>query len=469
MNISRLSQLTLRKSQNFFAKNISSIQLIVFYYLIMTAVALILFYLPFFRVPDQHIKFIDLFFLAISTVSVTGLTTIPLTDVFNHNGILLLEVLFQVGGLGIMMITTFFAIISKRKISLKQRQLIMTDMNQPKLSGIVRMIRITFTMILVIQFLAGLSFAVYFKLAHYYPDWYHSIFYGFYQAISAVTNSGFDVTGNSILPFANDPIFLLSIMFLIFIGGIGFPVLMDLREFIAYHFSKKTSHTLPYRFSLFTKIALLAFVILFFGGTLIIFLLEKDHLFIHMNFGKQVLNSAFYSMTTRNAGLQIHDLNQFQITTLIVFSFLMFIGCSPSSVGGGIRTTTVAIIGLYLFSFLKGESNVNIFGRRIDNDDVQKSITVFMLSMIMCFFCVLFLSATEDLPLISLIVEVSSAFGTTGLSLGITSDLTDVGKLIIALLMFIGRIGMLYTLLLFVPKETRDLNYKYPTEKIIIG
>jgi len=371
MNISRLSQLTLRKSQNFFAKNISSIQLIVFYYLIMTAVALILFYLPFFRVPDQHIKFIDLFFLAISTVSVTGLTTIPLTDVFNHNGILLLEVLFQVGGLGIMMITTFFAIISKRKISLKQRQLIMTDMNQPKLSGIVRMIRITFTMILVIQFLAGLSFAVYFKLAHYYPDWYHAIFYGFYQAISAVTNSGFDVTGNSILPFANDPIFLLSIMFLIFIGGIGFPVLMDLREFIAYHFSKKTSHTLPYRFSLFTKIALLAFVILFFGGTLIIFLLEKDHLFIHMNFGKQVLNSAFYSMTTRNAGLQIHDLNQFQITTLIVFSFLMFIGCSPSSVGGGIRTTTVAIIGLYLFSFLKGESNVNIFGRRIDNDDVQ--------------------------------------------------------------------------------------------------
>ena len=226
---------------------------------------------------------------------------------------------------------------------------------------------------------------------------------------------------------------------------------------------------LPFRFSLFTKLAVLAFIILFVGGTLLIFLLEKDHLFHDSSLSVKWINSMFYSMTTRNAGLQIHDLGNFQITTLIVFSLLMFIGCSPSSVGGGIRTTTVAIIGLYLYSFLKSEDNINIFGRRIDNDDVRKSVVVFMLSLGMCFFCIVFLSATENQPLIAIIVEVTSAFGTTGLSLGITGNLSVIGKITIAALMFIGLIGMLYPLMLFVPKETRDLGYEYPTEKIIIG
>ena len=148
---------------------------------------------------------------------------------------------------------------------------------------------------------------------------------------------------------------------------------------------------------------------------------------------------------------------------------LMFIGCSPSSVGGGVRTTTVMILGLYLYAFIKGEDNVNIFGRRVDEDDVKKSVVVFVLSLLMCFFSVMLLSATEKHSLIALIVEVASAFGTTGLSLGITGDLSGIGKLMISLLMFIGRIGMLYTLMIFIPKETRDSGYEYPSEKIIIG
>ena len=434
----------------------------------MTILSLFLFYLPVFREPGVHVPFIDMFFMAISTISVTGLTTFSINEVFNERGVVLLEILFQVGGLGIMMISTFFFIVSRRKISLKQRQLIMTDMNQPRLSGIVRMIRTTFTIILIFQAAGGTVFGLYFKLMGYYDKWFDAFFYGFYQSISAVTNSGFDVTGNSILPFAKDYLFLIGIMFLIFIGGIGFPAIMDFREWVVFQFSKK-KRQLPFRFTLFTKIAFLSFIILFFGGTVTIFFLEKDHLFKNMTAVAQWMNSMFYSMTTRNAGLQIHDLNEFQVTTLIVFSLLMFIGCSPSSVGGGIRTTTVAIIGLYLVSFLKGENHINIFGRRIDEEDVRKSVVVFMLSLLMCFACVIFLTATEDVSLIAIIVEVASAFGTTGLSLGITADLSTTGKLVIALLMFIGRIGMLYTLLLFIPKETRDLGYEYPKEKIIIG
>ncbi|HHZ7721147.1 TPA: TrkH family potassium uptake protein, partial [Enterococcus faecium] len=444
----------------------SSIQIIVFYYILMTVLSLVLFYMPIFREPDSHVSFVDMLFMAISTVSVTGLSTFDINSVFNDNGIILLEILFQVGGLGIMMISTAFVIFSKRRITLKQRQLIMTDMNQPRLSGIVRLIRITFAILIWFQLLFGTFFSIYFYYRGYFDRWRDAVFYGFYQAISAVTNSGFDVTGDSIKPFAHDYFFLILIMFLIFVGGIGFPVLMECREWLLY---KRSNAKLPFRFSLFTKLAVLAFVILFVSGTVLIYLLEKDHLFQDSNMSVKWINSMFYSITTRNAGLQIHDLGDFQITTLIIFSLLMFIGCSPSSVGGGIRTTTVAIIGLYLYSFLKSEDNINIFGRRIDQDDVRKSVVVFMLSLGMCFFCIVFLSATEEQTLISIIIEVTSAFGTTGLSLGITGDLSVVGKITIATLMFIGRIGMLYTLMLFVPKETRDLGYEYPSEKIIIG
>ncbi|KWZ22520.1 ATP synthase, partial [Enterococcus faecium] len=390
-----------RRGQKFAANHFSSIQIIVFYYILMTVLSLVLFYMPIFREPDSHVSFVDMLFMAISTVSVTGLSTFDINSVFNDNGIILLEILFQVGGLGIMMISTAFVIFSKRRITLKQRQLIMTDMNQPRLSGIVRLIRITFAILIWFQLLFGTFFSIYFYYRGYFDRWRDAVFYGFYQAISAVTNSGFDVTGDSIKPFAHDYFFLILIMFLIFVGGIGFPVLMECREWLLY---KRSNAKLPFRFSLFTKLAVLAFVILFVSGTVLIYLLEKDHLFQDSNMSVKWINSMFYSITTRNAGLQIHDLGDFQITTLIIFSLLMFIGCSPSSVGGGIRTTTVAIIGLYLYSFLKSEDNINIFGRRIDQDDVRKSVVVFMLSLGMCFFCIVFLSATEEQTLISIII-----------------------------------------------------------------
>ncbi|MEG0294113.1 TrkH family potassium uptake protein [Enterococcus sp.] len=469
MSLERNIRLFLRKNRLFIYQRVSSIQIIVSYYILMTIVALGLFYLPIFRQPGSEASFIDLLFMAVSTISVTGLSTFPINEVFNKNGVVLLSILFQIGGLGIMMISTFFFIVSNKRISLKQRQLIMTDMNQPRLSGIVNLIRTTFLILISFQVIGGIIFGIYFKTNGFYSRWSDALFNGFYQAISAVTNSGFDVTGHSILPYADSYAFLFAIMFLIFIGGIGFPVIMDFRSWFLQKCKKKTLHQLPFRFSLFTKISVLSFVILFICGTLAIFALEKNHMFQGSSFSETLVTSMFYSVTTRNAGLQIHDISEFQTTTLLIFSLLMFIGCSPSSVGGGVRTTTVMIIGLYLFSFLKSESRVNVFGRQIDNNDVQKAVIVFMLSLAMCFSSVIVLTATENFSLISIVVEVASAFGTTGMSLGITPEFSNFGKLVIGMLMFIGRIGMLYTLLLFVPKETRDLGYEYPTEKIIIG
>ncbi|MGX7200520.1 TrkH family potassium uptake protein [Enterococcus nangangensis] len=450
------------------ANQVSPIQWIVSYYLILTGIAMIMFTWPIFLQPGVKIGLIDLFFLATSSVSVTGLTTLPLYEVFNERGIILLQLFFQVGGFGIMMISTFFFVLMRRKISLRQRQLIMTDMNQPNLAGTVRLIRISFLILLAIQFGFGFIFTIYLKLQGYAASWGAALKSGFFHAISSLTNAGFDVSGESMIPFAHDYFFLSCVMLLIFIGGIGFPVILEVRDYLAYR-RKKIPHKLPYRFSLFTKIVWFSFWILFIAGTIIIYLIEKNHLFKDTNFFEGLFTSAFYSMSTRNAGMQINDLNVFQVITLIFFSALMFVGCSPSSVGGGVRTTTVAILALYLFSFIKSEDDVNIFGRRIPPDDIKKSVVVFNLSLLLCFLAVLFLSGTEDLPLVAIILEVASAFGTTGLSLGITGSLSVMGKIVIALLMLIGRIGMLYTLMLFVPKETQDLGYEYPSEKIIIG
>ncbi|MDR1568227.1 MAG: TrkH family potassium uptake protein [Streptococcaceae bacterium] len=462
--IFRFLKLTFRKH---ITSRLSSIQIIVIYYLFLTLLALFLFLLPVFRQPNSTVPLIDLIFLAISTVSVTGLSTIDIHTVFNQNGIILLEVLFQVGGFGIMMISTFFFILSKKKISLRQRQLIMTDMNQPKLSGVVRLIKRTLILLITIQILFGLAFGSYFYLHHDFKTISQSLFWGVFQSISAVTNSGFDVTGESLFPFAQHNGFLLWLILLMFIGSIGFPVLLEATDYVTHFFNKKR---LPYRFSLFTKIAITSFLVLFVLGAFVIYNFEANHLYQGMGAHEKVLNAMFYSMSTRNAGLQINPLTDFQPHTLLFMSVLMFIGASPSSVGGGIRTTTVAIVTLYLISFLKGEENVNLFGRRINTQDIQKSVVVLNLSIILCFLAVLILMTTQpNLSMISIVVEVCSAFGTTGLSLGITEQLDVIGKITIAMLMFIGRVGTLYILMLFVPKQTRDLGYEYPSEKIIIG
>ncbi|MCI0130685.1 MULTISPECIES: potassium transporter TrkG [unclassified Vagococcus] len=453
-------------STRYINQHLSSIQIIFLYYVLITTVAYFLLNLTFFHQDNANYSTFDMIFMAISTVSVTGLSTFNINEVFNQRGIILLEILFQIGGFGIMMVSTFFFILSKKKISLKRRQLIMTDMNSPKLSGSIRLIKNTMLTVLVIQLLFGLVFSTHFYFAEHHLDLVDSLFHGFYQSISAVTNSGFDVTGESVTPYKNDFFFLPILMLLIMIGGIGFPVLMEVKEWLFY---RRDNHKLPFRFSLFSRLAISIYIVLFIVGTILIYLLEKNHLFIDMSEQQKWLTSMFYSTTTRNAGLQLNNLNDFQTPTLLLFSMLMFIGCSPSSVGGGVRTTTVAILGLYMYSFIKGQENVTIFNRRIDRTDIKKAIVVFNLSVFMCFLSIMILTITENETMIALIVEVASAFGTTGLSLGITSSLSPIGKIVIAILMFVGRIGMLYTLMIFIPKEKHDRGYIYPTEKIIIG
>lgn len=445
----------------------SPVQIVVFYYLALIVVTSLLLCLPFFKQPGASVPFIDTIFMAVSTVSVTGLTTFPLEQVYNNNGIILLEILFQIGGFGITMLSTFIMVIAGRRIGLQQRRLIQTDMNQPHLSGNVRLVYSIFGIMLGIQAFFGVIFSIYLYVRNGFENLAASIFDGFYIAISALTNAGFDVTGKSIIPYSKDYVFLFLIMILIFIGGLGFPVIIEILAWIKMTWFKP-GHK-KFRFSLFTKLAGSFAIGFFFIGTVLIFLSEHNGYFAHKDFVERIMTAMFYSITTRNAGLQINQISDFNTTTLLIFSMLMFIGASPSSVGGGVRTTTIGILGLYLLSFIRGHKNVNIFNRRIHENDIQKSIVVVNLSILMCLIAVFILSITENHSLISLIVEVTSAFGTTGLSTGITSSLSIIGKMVIIVLMFVGRVGMLYMLIFFVSKKERDEKYRFPSEQIIIG
>lgn len=445
----------------------SPVQIVVFYYLALIVVTSILLCLPFFKQPGASVPFIDTIFMAVSTVSVTGLTTFPIEQIYNNNGIILLEILFQIGGFGITMLSTFIMVIAGRRIGLQQRRLIQTDMNQPHLSGNVRLVYSIFGIMLGIQAFFGVIFSIYLYIRDGFEHLAPSIFDGFYIAISALTNAGFDVTGKSIIPYSKDYVFLFLIMILIFIGGLGFPVIIEILAWIKVTWFKP-GHK-KFRFSLFTKLAGSFAIGFFFIGTILIFLSEHNGYFAHKAFIEKVMTAMFYSITTRNAGLQINQISDFNTTTLLIFSMLMFIGASPSSVGGGVRTTTIGILGLYLLSFIRGHKNVNIFNRRIHENDIQKSVVVVNLSIFMCLIAVFILSITENHSLISLIVEVTSAFGTTGLSTGITSSLSIIGKMVIIILMFVGRVGMLYMLIFFVSKKERDEKYRFPSEQIIIG
>ncbi|MBU5214457.1 TrkH family potassium uptake protein [Heyndrickxia oleronia] len=442
-------------------KKLTPFQLIVYYYFLTVSVSTLFLSLPLALKPGVRIPLIDTIFVAASAVSVTGLSTINISETFSTSGIVILMLILQVGGIGIMSITTFFWLLLGKKIGLKQRKLIMTDQNQMNLAGLVKMLKMILLLIILIELCGALILGTYFL--RYYPNWQEAYLHGLFSSISATTNAGFDLTGQSLIPFAQDYFVQFINMILITLGAIGFPVLMELKEFL---FRKKTA--VKFHFSLFTKITTSTYAILLVFGTITIFLIEKD-LFLK---GKEWYDAFFYttfqSNTTRSAGLVTMDINEFSTPTLLIMAGLMFIGASPSSVGGGIRTTTFAIIVLFFIHFAKGNRNIKIFKREIHEMDVLKALAVFVIASFICVVSVILLSISEDQSLLSLIFEVCSAFGTTGASLGITPDLTIFGKCLLIVLMFIGRVGLVSLMYLMGGRDQSN-NYHYPKERLIIG
>lgn len=442
--------------------SLSGVQIIVLFYIGTIILGGVLLWLPFFHEDGISITLVDAIFTAASAVSVTGLTVVNTAETFNVAGKLVLLLFIQFGGIGIMTLGTFIWVVMGRKIGLKDRQLIMIDQNRSDFSGLVLLMKKVLSLTLTIELIGALIFGTYFLKD--YTNWYEAYYYGTFHAISSFTNAGFDIFGDSLYRFSEDYFIQSITMILIIIGAIGFPVLLEVRHYIT---TKDRRH---FRFSLFTKLTTTTFLILFVVGGLLIFIFENNGAFAGMSWHEKLFYSLFNSITSRSAGFSTIDLSFFNIHTLFFISILMVIGASPSSVGGGIRTTTFAVLVLALITFARGKKELFVFKRRIDEGDILKSFVVFTAAAILLGTSIILLGIFDGnrFSLIQIIFEVSSAFGTTGLSMGITSDLSDPSKGIVTILMFIGRIGILSLLFLF-KEDKKPVKIHYPVEKIIIG
>lgn len=442
-------------------KNLTPWRAIVGYYFIAVILSVLLLSLPPVYQPGVRLSFIDTLFTAVSAVSVTGLTVVNISETFSLLGVFVFMFILQIGGIGVMSVGTFFWLLFRRKIGLKKRQLIMVDHNQMNLSGLVSLIKDIVRILLLIELLG--TFILGFYFLKYYPTFQEALLHGLFASVSATTNGGFTLTSNSMLFFADDYVVQLVVMILIILGAIGFPVLIEVKRFLFPEGRRK-----DFRFSLFTKLTAVTFFVLLAIGTLAILLLEWRNSFADSSWHQSLFYALFQSVSSRSGGLATMEINDFSQPVLLVLSVLMFIGASPSSAGGGIRTTTFALNILFLFHFIKGNKSVTVFKREIYEETLAKSMAVTLTALLLIFSAIVTLSVTENQPLLPIIFEICSAFGTTGLSMGITPELSTAGKIVIMLLMFIGRIG-LSSFLFMIGGKGDQVPYHYPKEHIIVG
>ncbi|WP_156290501.1 TrkH family potassium uptake protein [Oceanobacillus salinisoli] len=441
---------------------LSPVQILFIFYILAVTIATVLLSLPAAHKDGVDIPFIDILFTAVSAVSVTGLSTITVADTLNTTGIIILAIILQFGAVGVMAIGTLIWLLIGKKIGLKERRLIMTDQNQTSFQGMVRLIKQIIYVLLIIEMIGFLVLGTYFL--QYFQTAREAYLHGFFGTISAITNGGFDITGESLKPFSHDYFVQFINILLIIFGAIGFPVLIEVKEYI---FVKKDFRRTQ-RFSLFTKVTSLTFFILVVVGAIGIFLLDRNYFFSGKSWHESFFYSLFQSVTTRSGGLSTMDVNQLTEENHLFMSLLMFIGASPSSAGGGIRTTTFALVVIYIITYARGKNNIRIFNREIYEEDLAKAVTVTLMAGFILFISILSISRLEPFSFMEVLFEVTSAFGTVGLSLGITADLSTTSKVILMILMFIGRIGILTFLLIF-KSNTKNGNFHYPKEKIIIG
>ncbi|HEN4133305.1 TPA: TrkH family potassium uptake protein [Staphylococcus aureus] len=446
-----------------FLKRSSPQQGIVLYYIVAIVIAFLLLNLPYVHKPGVEVNPIDTLFVAVSGISVTGLSPISIVDTYSTFGQLIILVILNIGGIGVMAIGTMLWVVLGKHIGIRERQLIMLDNNKNTMSGTVKLIIDIVKSIFVIELVGAMLLAFYFYRDN--PDLKYAIMQGVFVSISATTNGGLDITGKSLIPYAHDYFVQAIVIFLIILGSIGFPVLLEVKAYIQ-------NRVTNFRFSLFTKITTSTYLFLFIVGVLAILLFEHNHAFKGLSWHQSLFYSLFQSATTRSAGLQTIDVTTLSDPTNIIMGILMFIGSSPSSVGGGIRTTTFAILILFLINFSNNDdkTSIKVYNREVHIMDIQRSFAVFTMATILTFLGMLIISATENgkLTFLQVFFEVMSAFGTCGLSLGVTSDISDISKVVLMVLMFIGRVGLISFIIMIAGRREPD-KFHYPKERIQIG
>lgn len=412
--------------------------------------------LPMATKSGESIGYLNALFTSSSAVCVTGLVVVNTGEFWSLFGQIVIIILIQMGGLGFMTMATIVALILGKKITLKERLIIKEQLNQSTMSGLVRLTRyvifLTFSVEAIGAVLLSTKFIPLYGRAK-------GIWFSIFHAISAFCNAGFDITGNSMVPFQNDLFINLVVSALIIIGGIGFTVIFDVSK--NRRFSKMSLHS---------KLVLTMTMILLFLGTIIFYLLEinNPNTLGNINGGGKVVASFFQSVVTRTAGFNSVDTSLISDTSAFLFIIFMFIGASPGSTGGGIKVTTFGSIILATISSVKGERDVVAFKKRISNDVVQKSLAIVAISITLIIIVSFILTVTEDAVFLELLFESTSAFGTVGLSRGVTPNLSSIGKMIIMLTMYIGRVGPLTMAFAFGQGKNKR-KYRYAEENIMVG
>jgi len=355
-----------------------------------------------------------------------------------------------------MTMSTMLAFLVGKKISLKQRLIMQESLNQFSIGGLVRLAKYILIFTAAIEMI-GATILFFCWQRTYSP--LQALGLAVFHSISAFCNAGFSLFSDSLIRYKGDLVINLTFIILIILGGIGFLVLLEL-------FQYGKNRTL----SLHTKLALRISFILILIGSIIVFFIESNNTSTMGNlaFSEKIFSSIFQSVTARTAGFNTIHIGSMQNATLFLMIVLMFIGASPSSTGGGVKTTTFGLLILYVWSSLKGKKEIQIFKRRISQDIIVKALTVITLSLGLVIIMTILLSYIEGEDFIKVLFEVVSAFGTVGLSTDITSSLSIAGKMIIIITMFTGRIGPLGLALSLIQKREPEM-IRYPEEKIMVG
>lgn len=411
--------------------------------------------------PGKALSLIDALFTATSATCVTGLIVVDTGQHFSQVGQIIILALFQIGGLGIMTYASFFAFIFRRNISLREKSLMRDILNYENLGLISKLIAYTVLFTVAIEALGALFF--YNGLAHLNIPTGEKIYSAVFHAVSSFCNAGFSIYSDSFTQFQNNYLILLTSAVLIILGGLGFPVLLNMLGMRLGTFGRGKGWL-----SVQSRLVLALSGILWVAGMLFFLLVENHATLAGLSWPEKLLNSFYQSVTARTAGFNTVDIGLISLPMAVFFLLLMFIGASPGSTGGGIKTTTLGILFAGVWSTIRGRNRIELFKRNIPYPILNRSLVIVIFSALFIFTAIVILSFTEELPFPDLIFEVFSAFGTVGLSRGITSLLSETGKVIIILTMYFGRLGALtISLALISPKE--KYHYDYPSENVMIG
>jgi trk system potassium uptake protein TrkH len=450
--------------KNFFSRHLSPPRIFVLSFAGVILAGGILLWFPFSATKD-YLRFVDALFTSTSAVCVTGLVVIDVGKDLTTLGQVITIFLFQIGGLGIITFSTVFFVLMGRGLSFKGREIIQsTFLHTPQRDFIV-IAKMVLWFTFIIESIGTLFLFIRFSMD--FPPG-TALYHAVYNAISAFNNCGYSLFSDNLMGYQGDLIVNITIMGLLIIGGIGFVVQYEV-------FSKWKG--IQKKLSVHTRIVLITTTILIFSGTILFYLFERNHIIKDIPLQNKILASFFQSVTPRTAGFNTVDIGLLTNATLLLIIVLMFIGASPGSTGGGVKTTSAALLVMLIWNRLKGNLDLNIFNRTIPREMVSRSISIIFASAfsIAIITSVLLIAGGGKLPplesrhfFVEYLFDTVSAFGTVGLSMGVTPKLNDIQKYALILMMFAGRVGPL-TLAFSLSRSIGGKGLTYAEEGVMVG